>query len=338
MPHQIAVVTGAGAGIGRATVRALARTGCDVALIGRNAERLAHAAAELDPTVRTLTIVADVADADAIEAAAERIERELGPITIWVNCAGAAVVGPVAELDAADIRRATEVTYFGTVHGTLSALRRMRRRGYGTIVNLDLLPQLQGLPLQAADSAARAAVRGFSESLRPEILHDADRINVALVHLPAINTPRYGWTRNLTGKRLRPVGPVYEPEIAADAIRRAVFGHHPDIWVGASGLGTWALRTVAPVWCRHWLARAGYRRQLDAKHPLPDALPDTLHASPAGAYAAHGPFDTVAWKDDSFGTILFTPALRAGLISAGFVVFGALMAAVRGRRARRTSG
>ncbi|GBQ61515.1 oxidoreductase [Ameyamaea chiangmaiensis NBRC 103196] len=334
MPHQIAVVTGAGAGIGRATVRTLARAGCDVALIGRNRERLDQAAAELDTSnVRTLVIEADVADDTAIEAAAEQIEQSLGPITIWVNAAGTSVVGQVAELTAAEIRRATEVTYFGTVHGTLAALKRMRRRGYGTIVNLDLLPQLQGLPLQAVESGARGAVRGFSESLRPEIAHDADRINVALVHLPSINTPRLGWTRNHTGKRLKPVGMVYEPEIAADAICRAVFGHHQDIWVGASGLGTWALRTLAPVWHRTWLASAAYRRQLE-KAAAPDDLPDTLEASPPGAYAAHGRFDTVAWKDDSTGTILFTPALRAGLITAAFATGFAALLVDRIRRRR----
>ncbi|MFT8646160.1 SDR family oxidoreductase [Gluconacetobacter sp.] len=317
MPHQIAVITGAGAGIGRATARTLARAGCDVALIGRDAARLEDAAAELaELHIRTLTIPADVTDAEALERAADQIEATLGPITLWVNCAGAGVSGQFVELPPEEIRRATEVTYLGTVFGTRTALIRMRRRGYGTIVNLDAISLPR--PLRSIESGARAAIRAFTESLRPEILHDGDRILLSLVRLPAINTPRFVWTRNHTGKRLRPAGPVFEPEIAAEAISRAAFGRHRDVRVGLSGIGHRMAAFLTPALLDRRQADRAYHQQLE-KYPAPDNTPDNLFTPVSGAHGAHGPFDHLSRRTmpvlltTTLRTILTGTALAAGM-------------------------
>ncbi|MFS3134124.1 SDR family oxidoreductase [Gluconacetobacter sacchari] len=332
MPHQIAVITGAGAGIGRATARTLARAGCDVALIGRDAARLQDTAAELaELHIRTLTIAADVTDAEALERAADRIEDTLGPITLWVNCAGAGVSGQFVELAPEEIRRATDVTYLGTVFGTRTALIRMRRRGYGTIVNLDALSL--PLPLRSIESGARAAIRAFTESLRPEILHDGDRIQLSLVSLPAINTPRFVWTRNHTGKRLRPAGPVFEPEIAAEAISRAAFGRHRDLRVGLSGVGQRVAALLAPSLLDRRQAVHAYRQQLE-KHPADDDTPDNLFTPVAGAHAAHGPFDHLSRRRMP---LLLTTTLQTILAGTALAVGAAALLATlrRGAADRR---
>ncbi|GBQ88500.1 oxidoreductase [Acetobacter nitrogenifigens DSM 23921 = NBRC 105050] len=323
MAHRIAVVTGAGAGIGRATARALGRAGFDVALLGRNEERLAAAAEELEQSgVRTVRVAVDVADEAALDAAAERVEDELGPISIWVNCAGSTVVGPVAELDGADIRRATEVTYLGSVYGSTAALRRMRRRGQGVIVNLALGPRLRGLPLQAAENGARSAVVGFCESLRAEIAHDGDRIRVVLVHLPSFNTPRFGWTKNLTGKRLRPPAPIFEPEVAGEAICRAAFHNGEDMWVGLRGQITRAIDALAPRIVASRRARRGYAAQLE-KAAASDDAPANLEHSVAGALSAYGPFDIESKKATALTPAFLGAPLplgaRLGLATLGLV-------------------
>ncbi|MCG4257430.1 SDR family oxidoreductase [Acetobacter senegalensis] len=316
MPSQIAVVTGAGAGIGRAAARALGRAGFDVALLGRNEDRLKDTARDLAAhSIRTLVIPVDVADADAVAKAADRVENELGPITAWANCAGATVVGQVATLSPQDIRRATEVTYLGSVNGTLAALERMRRRGHGAIINLDLAPALRGLPLQAVENGSRAALRGFCESLRPELLHDADRIRIVMVDLPSINTPHYGWTRNTTGKRLKPVGPVYEPEVAAEAICRAAFTTSRSISIGPS-------TTFAAIWsllgpgCREKrMADYGYKAQLEKTCADTDAKDDLFESVP-GAFSAHGAFDAKSRRLDSPLSFFVTSSARAGIAGA----------------------
>ncbi|OUI83394.1 SDR family oxidoreductase [Acetobacter tropicalis] len=316
MPSQIAVVTGAGAGIGRAAARALGRAGFDVALLGRNEDRLNDTAQDLAAhSIRTIVIPVDVADADAVAKAADRVESELGPITAWANCAGATVVGQVATLSAQDIRRATEVTYLGSVNGTLAALERMRRRGHGAIINLDLAPSLRGLPLQAVENGSRAALRGFCESLRPELLHDADRIRIVMVDLPSINTPHYGWTRNTTGKRLKPVGPVYEPEVAAEAICRAAFTTSRSISIGPSNsfAAIWSL--LGPGCREKRMADHGYKAQLEKTCADTNAKDDLFESVP-GAFSAHGAFDAKARRLDSPLSFFVTSSVRAGVVGA----------------------
>lgn len=317
MASQIAVVTGAGAGIGRAAARTLGRAGFDIALLGRNQDRLKDTEEDLKAHgIRTLALTVDVSDADAVAKAAHQIEAELGPIKVWANCAGATVIGQVATLAAQDIRRATEVTYLGSVHGTLAALEHMRRRGHGVIINLDLAPNLRGYPLQAAENGARAALRGFCESLRPELLHDADDIRVVMVDLPSINTPRYGWTRNTTGKRLKPVGPVYEPEVAAEAICRAAFTTSRSISIGPSSTLS-ALWSLLGPGCREKrLADHGYKAQLE-KTCADTTTADDLYQTPPGAFSAHGAFEAKARRLDSPLSFFVTSSVRAGLAGAG---------------------
>lgn len=289
--NQVIVVTGGSAGVGRATAREFARHGCDVALIARDQARLDRAAEELRRLgVRALAVSADIADAAAIEAAATRIEAELGPIGIWVNNAMATIFAPFAEIPPEDFRRATEVTYLGTVHGTMAALRRMRPRRRGVIVNVGSALAYRSVPLQAAYCGAKSAIRGFTDSLRSELLHDRAGIALSMVHLPAVNTPQFGWARNLTGQRAQPVPPIYQPEVAARAIVATAFHPRREVWVGFSTVQAILANRLLAALADRYLARAGYRGQLTGE-ALPPHRPDNLFAPVPGPQAAHGRFD-----------------------------------------------
>ncbi len=289
---MIAVVTGASAGIGRAVAEEFAARGCDVAILARNEARLDAAAAELRRRgVRALPIVADVADAEAMETAAERVEARLGPIDIWVNNAMATIFAPFDRISPEEFRRGTEVTYLGQVHGTMAALPRMRKRDRGTIVNVGSALAYRAIPLQSVYCGAKYAVRGFTDSLRTELLHDGSPVRLVMVHLPAVNTPQFDWALNKVGRRPQPLPPIFQPEVPARAIVEAAL--HPrrrEVWVGLPTVTTILANKLAPGLLDRYLARAGYSGQLTDEALPPDA-PSNLFKTADGNYGAHGRFD-----------------------------------------------
>jgi len=325
----IVVVTGASAGVGRATAREFARRGCDVAILARNQARLETAAEELRAHgVRALPIVADVADANAIEAAAERIEAELGPIDIWVNNAMATIFAPFDRVTPEEFRRSTEVTYLGQVHGTMAALSRMKKRDKGTIVNVGSALAYRAIPLQSVYCGAKFAVRGFSDSLRTELIHDGSAVRLVMVHLPAINTPQFDWALNKMGKRPQPVPPIFQPEVPARAIVDA--GLHPrrrEVWVGLPTVKAIIANKLAPGLLDRYLAKAGYSGQL-TDEPLPADAPVNLFKTADGDYGAHGRFDDRAHAI-SYEAVA---ARHRGAIALALLGLGIGLAGLFGRR------
>jgi len=292
---MIAVVTGASAGIGRATAREFAAHGWDVAVLARDRARLETAAAEIrNRGVRALPIVTDVADFAAVEAAAIRVEQELGPIDVWVNNAMATVFAPFSRITAAEFRRGTEVTYLGQVHGTMAALGQMRPRNRGTIVNVGSALAYRAIPLQSVYCGAKYAVRGFTDALRAELLHERCAVKLVMVHLPAVNTPQFDWALNKTGRRPQPMPPIYQPELPARAIFfAATHSQRREIWVGMSTVMTIVANKLAPGLLDRYLARNGYSGQL-TDEALPEHAPANLFETAPGDYAAHGRFDDAA--------------------------------------------
>ncbi len=296
--RKIVVVTGASAGVGRAIVRAFAARGAHVGLIARGIDGLEAARHEVESMGgRALVLPLDVADAKAVDDAAERVERELGPIDIWVNDAMVSVFAPIVDTTPAEFKRVTEVTYLGYVHGTLAALRRMRPRNRGTIIQIGSALAYRSIPLQAAYCAAKHAVKGFSESLRTELLHDASKVRVTQVHLPAVNTPQFTWSRAKLPHEPQPVPPTFQPEVVADAVLYAATHDRREIWVGAPTALAIVAEKVAPDVADHYLASHGYESQ-QTKRPLDPHRPDNLFEPVPGDHGAHGPFDDLA-KDRS---------------------------------------
>ncbi|MCB8839009.1 SDR family oxidoreductase [Aurantimonas sp. VKM B-3413] len=291
---KIAVITGAGAGVGRATALEFARNGYDVGLLSRDPARLDSLAAEIRGLGRkALAVPTDVADAEAVDHAAARVEGELGPIHTWVNVAMATVFAPVAELTAEEIRRATDVTYQGQVHGMMAALKRMRVRRRGVIVNIGSALGYRSVPLQAPYCAAKAAIRGFTDSLRSELIHDGLDIQLTMVMLPAVNTPQFDWAMNKMSKKAQPVPPIFEPEVAARAIFFAATNKRREIWVGYSSVQAIVGNMIAPGLLDRFLAKKGYKSQL-SNTPKPADAPANLFHPVAGHATAHGRFDSEA--------------------------------------------
>lgn len=291
---EVIVVTGASAGVGRAVVRQLARPGVKIALLARGADRLEAARREAEERgAVALAIVTDVADDAQVEQAAERIERELGPIDLWINNAMVSVFSPALEMQPGEFRRVTDVTYLGYVWGTLAALRRMRARRRGTIVQVGSALAYRSIPLQSAYCAAKHAIDGFTESIRTELLHDGIPVHVTMVDLPGVNTPQFDWTRSRLPQRPQPVGRVYQPEVAARAIVWAARHHRRSVRLGWSTVKAVLGNRLAPWLLDRILARRGWEGQLTGEPALPERL-DNLVAPPPGDPGAHGRFDVRA--------------------------------------------
>jgi len=288
------VITGASAGVGRATVRAFAREGARVGLIARGSEGLEAAAREVEHDGGTsLAVPADVADPDQVEAAAERMERELGLIDVWVNNAMATVFARFIDVTPAEFKRATEVTYLGTVYGTMSALRRMMRRNRGAIIQVGSALAYRSIPLQSAYCGAKHAIAGFTDTLRTELLHDGSAVRLTMIQLPAMNTPQFTWCRTKLPRHPKPVPPIYQPEVAADVIVWASHHNRREIFVGAPTVMAIEGNKVAPELADRYLASTGYQSQ-QTRDLVPPGRPDNLFEPVPGDFGSHGIFDDQA--------------------------------------------
>jgi NAD(P)-dependent dehydrogenase (short-subunit alcohol dehydrogenase family) len=328
---QVIVVTGASAGIGRATVRAFARGRKQVAiaLLARGREGLEEARREVeDAGGEALVIPTDVADAAQVEAAAERAERELGSIDVWVNCAMVSVFSPVREMAPEEFRRVTEVTYLGYVYGTLAAMRRMGRRNEGVIVQVSSALGYRSIPLQSAYCAAKHAIVGFTESLRSELIHDKSRIRVTMVHLPSHDTPQFDQVKSRLSHRAQPVPPIFAPEVAARAIVWAAAHPRRSVTVGAPALKAIVGNKLFPGLIDRYLARTAFSgQQTDA--PEDPNRPHNLWAPVPGDRGAHGRFGEQA-KSRSLYTWLNLHRRILGVVSLGVAAAGALATLPRG--------
>jgi NADP-dependent 3-hydroxy acid dehydrogenase YdfG len=285
----VVVVTGASAGVGRAVAVAFGRKGWRVALIARGRERLASAAREVEQAGgKTLIIAADVADADAIWAAAAHVVSTWAGIDIWINNAMASVFAPATELSPEEIRRVTEVTYLGQVHGTLAALSHMRERGEGTIVQIGSALSYRSIPLQSVYCAAKFAVRGFTDSLRSELQHEGSRIRLTMVQLPAVDTPQFDWARSHLPRRLQPVPPIHEPAPVAEAIMRAALEAPREMWIGSPTIQAILGSMVVPGLLDRMMARRAWEGQMTDEPATPRH--GNLFDVPPGDPGARGRF------------------------------------------------
>ena len=293
---EVVVITGATAGVGRATVREFAKKGAYIGLLARDPDRLGVTRKEVEALGgRAVAISTDVGHVDEVEAAAGQVEDAFGPIDIWINNAMVTVFSPIKELQADEIRRVTEVTYLGTVHGTLAALRYMLPRNRGTIVQVGSALAYRSIPLQSAYCAAKHAVLGFTESLRTELLHDKSKVLVTMVQLPALNTPQFEWVKSRLPNKPQPVPPIFQPEVAAKAIYWAAHQKRREVYVGASTMEAIVGEKLAPDLLDHYLAKTGYQSQQTNEKESPDR-PSNLWTPVRGDYAAHGAFDSRAQK------------------------------------------
>lgn len=286
---EIVVVTGATSGVGRAIAQRFAADGAKVALLARSREGLAATAAEVERLGGTaLPLQTDVADADAVDAAAAAVEEALGEIDVWVNNAMTTVFAYLVDIDPSEFRRATEVTYLGTVWGTMAALRYMRPRDRGVIVQVGSALAYRGIPLQSAYCGSKHAIKGLFESVRTELLHEGSNVHVTMVQLPGLNTPQFDHCRSKMPRAPRPVAPVFQPEVAADAVHWAAHHRRRQVYVGGSTVKAIVGNKLVPGFADHYLARTGVDGQQSAEQVAPR---DGNLFAPAADPGAHGRFD-----------------------------------------------
>jgi NAD(P)-dependent dehydrogenase (short-subunit alcohol dehydrogenase family) len=329
MPARVVVVTGASGGIGRATAIAFGARGDKVALLARGDVGLEAAAEEVRRAGGTAVVVpTDTSDAGQVDAAAEQVEAELGQIDVWVNDAFSSVFAPFDQISADEFRRVTEVSYLGYVYGTMSALRRMKARDRGVIVQVGSALAYRGIPLQTAYCGAKHAIQGFNESLRCELLHEKSNVHVTMVQMPAVNTPQFSWVLSRLPRHPRPVPPIYQPEVAARAVLHAV--EHPrrrEYWVGGTTAATLVGNAIAPGLLDRYLGRTGFDAQQTTEPREPDAQENLWKPAdgPGGHdFGAHGAFDDMShprsaqqWASQHHGLIGAVAAVLTAAAALG---------------------
>lgn len=288
------MITGASAGLGRATAREFGRHGAKVGLIARGVDGLEAAKREIESAGGSAMVLPlDVADANAIEKAAAAVEQEFGSIDIWVNNAMASVFSPVKKMQAEEYKRVTEVTYLGVVYGTLAALKRMLPRDRGTIVQVGSALVYRSIPLQSAYCAAKHAIAGFTDSLRCELIHDKSNVQVTMVQMPALNTPQFGWVKSRLKHKAQPVPPIFQPEVGARAIYWAAHHSRREIYAGWPTVEAIVGNKVAPGLLDRYLGKTGFDSQQTSEPEDPNRL-NNLWEPLKGDYGAHGTFDRQA--------------------------------------------
>jgi len=304
--------------VGRAAARKFAHHGARIGLLARGVDGLKAAQREVQKLgSEALIIPTDVANAEQVEAAAEKVETELGPIDIWVNNAMTSVFSPIKQMTSEEFRRVTEVTYLGYVYGTLAALKRMLLRDRGVIVQVGSALAYRGIPLQAAYCAAKHAIQGFCDSLRCELLHDKSNVKVTMLQMPALNTPQFGWVKSRLPHKAQPVPPIFQPEVAAEAIYFAAHNPRREFYVGLPSVKAIVANKIAARLLDHILARTGYASQQHDGSEDPNR-PNNLWQPVPGDHGAHGAFDARArnWSPQ------WWTSEHRGWIAAAVVVLG----------------
>jgi short-subunit dehydrogenase len=287
---EVVVITGASAGVGRATVREFAKRKAHIGLVARGEEGLEGAKREVEQAGgKAIVLPTDVSDADAVEHAAAAVEEQLGPIDVWVNDAMVSVFSPFKEMTAVEFRRVTEVTYLGFVYGTMAALKRMLPRDRGTIVQVGSALAYRGIPLQSAYCGAKHAIQGFNEAVRCELIHDKSNVWLTMVQMPALNTPQFGWVKSRLPRKPQPVPPIYQPEVAAEAIYFAAHTRRRQVYVGLSTVVAIEGNKVLPSMGDKYLGATGYDSQMTDQAADPDR-PNNLWEPLPGDHGAHGTF------------------------------------------------
>ncbi|WP_019143305.1 SDR family oxidoreductase [Noviherbaspirillum massiliense] len=298
MERKIAVITGSSAGVGRAAAIEFGRQGWHVALLARGLDGLDGARRDVERVGgKALVIPTDVADHAQVEAAADKVEREWGPIDVWVNDAMATIFCPLQSIAPEDFRRATDVTYLGTVWGTMAALKRMKPRNHGTIVQIGSALAYRSIPLQAPYCGAKSAIRGFTDSLRSELIHDKSQVHLTMVHLSAFNTPQFDWGRTCMQHKPKPLGKIFQPEVAARGIYWAATHRRRELWVGFPAVEAILGTRVIPGFLDRKLAFQAYDGQ-QSDEPIEPGRKDNLYHPVPGDHGAHGRFDrqAVTWS------------------------------------------
>ncbi len=323
---EVVVITGASAGVGRATAREFGRQGAKVALLARNRDGLEAARREIEEAGgQALAIPTDVSDHEQVEAAADRVERELGPIDVWVNDAIAVIFAPFKEIEPEDFKRSTDVCYLGYVYGTKAALRRMLPRDRGTIVQVGSALAYRAIPLQSAYCGAKHAIRGFTDSVRTELMHDGSNVHITMVQLPAVNTPQFNVSKTALPRHPQPVPPIYQPEVPARAIYWAARHKRREVYLGVSSVVVIIGNKLLPGLGDWYLARTGYGSQQTDEPVKPDR-PNNLYEPVPGDHGAHGNFDE---KAHAKSPQLWATKHRGALLATGIGLAGAAYAALR---------